>query len=379
MLDETEGNVATVDLPYAYNRQPFYKKFLIVAAGPFSNLVFAFLIYWLLFVVGFITLVPIIGKISPNSIAANAGLKPQQEITAVDHKPSQTWMTIIVHLLARSGETSSLNMQVQDNNQTKTINLNLATWKMDDLKPDPLASLGIIPYEPIIPPIINKILIDGPAARSNLKIGDEIVAINKKKIGDWYDMMEMISTHPKEKLTFTIKRNRQILDFPIVIGMKTSFFMSKHGFLGVSPKFEYPKKLLRLNKYSPIMAMQHAYQDTVTFVHLNFIILGKMLTGKISFHSLGGPITIFESAGNALNLGIISFLSFLAFLSISIGVINILPIPGLDGGHLLIQIIEAVTGRTMSVNAQVLLFRLGFILLIVVMFQALMNDILRIW
>ena len=146
----------------------------------------------------------------------------------------------------------------------------------------------------------------------------------------------------------------------------------------MTPAFEWPKNLLRNNQYGPIAALSHAWLDVKLFTNMNFIVFGKMITGKISLESLGGPITIFESAGSALNTGILPFLSFLAFLSISIGIINIIPIPGLDGGHLLFQLIEFVIRRPLAKNVQMLLYRFGLIALLLLMVQALVNDLMRL-
>jgi len=294
MLDENEGTVKEEERHLAYNRQPAYKKLAVVIAGPLANLLFAFLLYWLLFMVGFTSIVPIIGSVTPHSIAANAGLKPQQEIIRVDNTPTTSWMSIAIRILTHTGETDQIHIStVPFNHNTATPDqyfLDLRSWHMDELKPDPLTSLGISPY------------------------------------------------------------------FPVVL----------------------PKNILRYNQYGPITALSHALQNTYDFTYMNFIVLGKLFTGKVSLKSIGGPISIFANAGAALNQGITAFLSFLAFISISIGVINILPIPGLDGGHILFQLIELITRRPVSLKMQNLLYRLGFIILILVIVQAVTNDILRL-
>ncbi|HLB58355.1 MAG TPA: RIP metalloprotease RseP, partial [Gammaproteobacteria bacterium] len=253
MLDETEAPVLEEESHLAYNRQSLYKRIAVIIAGPFFNLLFAFVLYWGLFVAGFISVVPLIGKIIPHSIAAKAGLKSQEEIVRIDNKPTASWTSVSIRLLSLAGNKGEMKIVTKHikTQAIQTYTLDLTHFQMDKLQPEPLKSLGIIPYEP-----------------DNAK-------------GIW------------------------------------------------------PKNLLRKNQYNPVTALSHALQNTVDFTYLNFLLLGKMLTGKISFQSLGGPITIFETAGAALNAGIVSFSSFLAFLSISIGIINVLPIPGLDGGHLL--------------------------------------------
>jgi len=380
MLDETEDVVPANERHYAFNNQPYLKKMAVIAAGPLSNLIFAFLIYWALFMVGFTSIAPIIGKVEPHSIAAEAKVIPQQQIISVDGKPTHNWISVIVDLLSRSGDTDYLKIQTKDQQtqQTQIYLLNLAHWHMEDLKPDPLASLGITPFEPEIPAVIYEILPDSPAAHAGLQVGDKITAIQHQPIADYFAAADLIVKHPKENLVFTIQRQQKTLDIPVTIGSKSNGFFSQRGYLGISPHIELPKNLLRHNKYGAIESLSHAWADVSTFSRLNFIILGKMVTGKISLKSLGGPITIFQSAGTALNNGLIAFVSFLAFLSISIGIINIIPIPGLDGGHLLLQTIEAITRHPISQKTQLLAFRLGLIFLLLIMFQSLINDILRL-
>ncbi|OGT45249.1 MAG: RIP metalloprotease RseP [Gammaproteobacteria bacterium RIFCSPHIGHO2_12_FULL_41_20] len=382
MVDEAEGKVAEDDLPYAFNRQPFYKKFLVVIAGPASNLLSAFLLYWLLFTIGFTTVTPVIGKITPHSIAANAGLKPHQEITRIDNHLIESWMGIIMRIFVHVGDKDTLNISAtppnKPANQAQAYQLPLVNWHMDELRPDPLTSLGIEPYRPDIPLIISHIATDSPGARSPLKVGDKIIAINKIPIKDWEQLIALILSHPEQTLHFTVARSGKQLVLAIPVGYKYSLLLQKQGYLGIAPEFKWPPQFLRKIQYGPVAAIPRAWDESLNFLYLNWISFKKIIEGKISFKSLGGPITIFQSAGSALNSGWITFLSFLAFLSIAIGFINLLPIPGLDGGHVLLQVIELIRRRPISISMQLLFFRLGFILLFLVIIQALINDILRL-
>ncbi|MFZ2316162.1 MAG: RIP metalloprotease RseP [Gammaproteobacteria bacterium] len=288
MLDEREGNVAPHERRLAYNYQPYYKKCLIVLAGPAMNLLCAVALYWIIFMIGFYTIRPIIGDISPQSIAAKAGLQANQEIVQIDGEKTQTWNSILLQLLTHLGNQDTVQITT-----TKAHHLDLADWHMDELTPDPLTSLGILPLIPAIP-------------------------------------------------------------------------------------LKMPPNLIQHIQYSPIAALPEAWKQVKNLTFFNFMLFGKLITGKISLQSLGGPITIYQNAGGALNMGILAFLSFLAFLSISIGVINLLPIPGLDGGHLLIQTIEAIIRRPVSEKVLLNLYRAGFFVIIFVMVQALINDLLRL-
>jgi regulator of sigma E protease len=379
MLDK-EDKPAAEENHLTFSHQPFYKKFMVIAAGPLFNLVLAFVIYWALFVIGFVSVAPIVGTVQPQSIAALAGIKPQQEIIAVDNKRINGWMGIIVNILARAGDRTTMTLQLRNPHSEKEKNyiLNLSQWKMDKLRPDPLKSIGIAAYDPIIPNIIGKVIARSPAEIAGLKVGDQIISVEGHATPDWVTLVENIITHPNEKLKFTVKRKHSAFTLPITIGSERISFFKNGGYLGLSPAFTWPKELLRTHQYPPLKALGYAWDNLKLFTHLNVIVFGKLLTGKISIESLGGPITIFESAGDALNNGIIPFFSFLAFLSISIGIVNILPIPGLDGGHLLFQLIEFIIRRPVAEKTQLLLYRLGMIFLLVMMAQALINDVLRL-
>jgi regulator of sigma E protease len=255
--------------------------------------------------------------------------------------------------------------------------LDLSYWHLDSLSPDLLHSIGIVPYEPPLPLILGYILKDSPAAASTLQTGDKIIAINKTPLQDWPTLVTFISKHPDQTVHFTIERQHKTLEIPVAIGYQHNWLWQKTGFLGIGPQMNWPPEFLQKVQYGPIAAAAHAWQTIVDFTEVNFILFGKLITGKVSLNSLGGPITIFESAGTALNSGFLPFLGFLAFLSIAVGVINVLPIPGLDGGHLLIQVIELIRGKPLPVNALLWFYRIGFTLIFFVFLQAFMNDILR--
>lgn len=380
MLDETEGKVAAADLPKAYNNQPFYKKFLIVAAGPLTNFICAIALYWAIFCIGFVTLKPIIGEVTPGSIAAQAGLKPLQEIVSVNQESTPTWTKILFRILSQTGDEAHINLGVVSAKDPtpKQLTLDLTQWRMDDLNPDPFVSLGFKPYDPPIKLEIGYINPDSPAATANLKLGDKLIAIDGRKITDWVAFITEIQEKPDQAIKLTIKRNNETLIVPITLGSKHHLISKSTGSLGIAPVFTFPESLQQKIKYGPITAIGKALDETYELTVFNLIIFGKMLTGKLSLQSLGGPITIFDSAGDSLNYGFIPFLSFLAFLSISIGIINIIPIPGLDGGHLLIQAIEALIGRPVPEKIVMILYKAGFLFLMFILATALVNDILRL-
>lgn len=381
MLDEFEGKVAAEELPFAFNRQPFYKKFLIVLAGPIANLLCAFILYWIIFVVGFVTIKPIIGQVNPHSIAAKSGLQSNQEIIRIDHSPTSTWTSILFRIIAHAGNQDTLLIETENlaDQTLHSYRLDLSNWHLEGLTPDPLASLGITAYQPTIPLIIGMIQAQSPAASSPLKLGDKIMAYNHQTIKNWDELFTVIQNHPEETVIFTVLRNKQTLDLPVKLSYQRDLLLQKHGYLGIGPVFHWPPALLNKIKYNFFTAAYHAGHEIKDFTYFNFLLFSKMVTGKISMQSLGGPITIFESAGEAFNYGFLSFIGFLAFLSISIGIINLLPIPGLDGGHLFIQIIEFIIRRPVPEKIIMILYRLGFAIILFVLIQAFINDVLRLY
>lgn len=381
MLDENEGEVPEQELPFAFNRQLFYKKFLIVLAGPTSNIVSAIVLYWLVFVIGFVTIKPVIGSVIPHSIAAEAGLKSDRVITALDERPVASWTNVLLRLMTHLGDQKQVTLQTQSlqGQSTQTHELDLSHWHMDELNPNPLLSLGIKPFEPRLPLIIGVIQPGSAAAKADLRIGDKIVALDRVPIQTWEALITRIHASPNKTVTIAIKRQKKMHNVSVTIDEKTHWFSSSQGSLGIGPTIQWPPAYLTTVKYSALEAIPYAWREVTDFTYFNLVLFGKMLTGKLSLQSLGGPITIFESAGDALNSGFLAFISFLAFLSISIGIINLLPIPGLDGGHLLFQLIEAVLGRPLPDRYLIILFRLGFIFLLFVLIQALVNDILRLY
>lgn len=380
LLDETESPVPVQERHLAFNRQPLYKRVAIVAAGPLSNLVLAFLLYWIIFLCGFKTSIPLIGEIEPNSIAHDAGLKAQQEIIAVDGHKTLSWAAVSIRMVVHTGDHDTLHIQtLSPTHETKEHVLNLDFWEMNSLKPDPLSSLGIMPYFPEIPLIIGKVVLGSPADIAGLKIGDELLTINNKTIKNWHEFITLISKNPDQTVNFVINRDHKKINVAINVKHQRNFLFQKRGFLGIAPGYVIPDNLLHTIQYPVTDAFTCAIKEVSELTYFNILLLWKLMSGKLSVLSLGGPLTIFEVAGSSLSYGIVPFLSFLAFLSIALGVINFVPIPGLDGGHLLFQFIEFIARRPVSLHLQTLFYKLGFIFLLVILIQAVTNDLLRLW
>lgn len=379
LLDENETPVSEADKHLAFNNQSIPKRLSVVCAGPLFNLIFAFLTYWIVFVIGLTTFVPTIGEIIPVSISSQAGLKVGQEITKINGKQTRDWMDVTIAIFSRIGDQGKMEITVKDPkiNSTKIYQLNLENWKLDKLNPDPIESLGIIPFEPKTPAIIGEILENSPA-KTQLKLQDRILAINDQPVQDWPSMTEMIKQHPDQTISIKIKRNGKIITKQIALGYKRNWLLQKEGFLGVISTWQTPDELINKNKYSPLGAIIRSYQEVVQFIHLNFLVIGKLITGDISVQSIAGPVSILAGAGVALNLGFVVFLSFLGFISSSIAAVNILPIPGLDGSYVVYFLIESIIKRPISPKIRILLYRLGILTILFILAQGLVNDLLRL-
>lgn len=375
LLDENESAVAASELHLAFNRQPVYQRIIVILAGPLLNLLFALVVFWMMFMIGFTTVKPIIGNVASNSIADLAGLKPQQEILAVDNHQTADWSAVLIRMFFRFGseDTMQITAKTLAKKTVSNYQLNLADWQMNELEPDPLESIGIVPYQPHIPAIIGAL----GGKVQQLNVGDQILAVDKHSIKDWFSLVKQIQSHPNQELQFRVKRDNKIIYTKIKIGSKRISLTQNQGFLGVAPQFKWPEKYLNHNKYPLFSALQQALSRTITFTKLNLVLIGKMIIGDFSVRGLAGPLTIFTTAGQAFHLGLTAFLSFLGFISATIGLFNLLPIPGLDGAHICYFIIEAIIRRPVSIRAQMLAFRLGLLVILLIMLQAILNDIMR--
>lgn len=381
LLDEREEqNILPEDLPYAFNRKPLWVRFCVILAGPLTNWILGFILFWCVFAIGFNDIKPIIGKITPQSIAAVGGLRSGDQIISINNQLTPTWQKVLIALLFHLGNKKALDVKVQAKDQSQsTHTLQLGNWKLRGLTPKPLENLGIFPYVPNELPIIFKVLPDSPAAQAGLISGDHVLAINNLEISDWEQFVTYVMDHPQQNVTLSILRNNQKKYLPLTIGQKRSLNIKKYGFIGVQAKpIDIPSDMKIRIEYPIYKAWLPAIQETLDMSTFNFFIFGKMLTGGVSLQGLGGPITIFRTANQALKEGIVTYLNFLAILSIMLAAINIVPIPGLDGGHLLFIVIEAIRGKPLSFASQAIAWRLGMVFLIALMLQATINDVLRL-
>ncbi|HSC84465.1 MAG TPA: RIP metalloprotease RseP, partial [Pseudomonas sp.] len=333
MLDEREAEVPLDQLEQAFNRKPVGQRIAIVAAGPIANFLLAILFFWVVALLGSEEVRPVIGKVQPDSLAAAAGLMAGQEIVAVDGEPTAGWAAVNLQLVRRLGESGSLELRVREADSTleSAHQLQLQDWQKGVDEPDPVASLGIAPWRPVVEPLVSEVDPEGPAQAAGVQLGDRLLALDGQKLSDWQQVVEQVRIRPGEQVVLRLQRDGRELELPLTLAVR-----NKSGYLGVGVKpVEWPPAMLHEVSLGPLEAVTESLQRTWKMSVLTLDSLKKMLFGELSVKNLSGPITIAKVAGASAQSGVGEFLSFLAYLSISLGVLNLLPIPVLDGGHLL--------------------------------------------
>lgn len=381
MLDEREGPVAEDELHRAFNRQSVGKRIAVVLAGPVANLILAVLIFWLVLAVsGERGLAPVIGKVEPGSVAASANLEAGQEILAVDGVTTLSWQMVQKQLLRRLGESGPLTFAVRypDSNLRYESEVVLDDWLRGADEPEPLSGLGVTPYIPEIPAIAGEIQAESPASAAGLQAGDQIIAADGQTIAGAQDWIDYVKARPEALINLTVERNGEELDLAITPERITEGGVS-FGRVGMGfAAYEWPDELIRRWDYSPISGFVAAVDrtwETSAFVLLS---VKKLIFGEISTKNLSGAITIAKVAGSEAENGWRSFLRFLAALSVMLGVFNLLPIPVLDGGHLMYYLIELVKGKPVSEKTQMVGYQVGLVMVIGLTVLALYNDIMRL-
>ncbi|MEB0104324.1 sigma E protease regulator RseP, partial [Pseudomonas sp. CCI3.2] len=380
MLDEREGEVPADQVHQSFNRKTVYQRIAIVIAGPVANFLLAIVFFWFLAMLGSQQVRPVIGAVESGSLADKAGLSAGQEIVAVDGEPTSGWSAVNLQLVRRLGESGTIALQVHD--QGSTVDsprmLTLDKWLKGADEPDPIRSLGIRPWRPALAPVLAELDPKGPAQAAGLKTGDRLLAIDGQPLSDWQQVVDAVRLRPAAKISLRVERDGAQLDVPLTLATKTDS-KATTGYLGAGVKgVDWPPEMLREVSYGPLAAVGEAAKRTWTMSVLTLDSLRKMLFGELSVKNLSGPITIAKVAGASAQSGIGDFLNFLAYLSISLGVLNLLPIPVLDGGHLLFYLVEWARGRPLSDRVQGWGVQIGISFVVGVMLLALVNDLGRL-
>ena len=381
MLDEREGPVREDELRRAFNRQTLGVRTAIVVAGPAANFVFAVAAYWVMYVVGITGLQPVVGDVVPASLAAEAGLERGQLIVAIDKRKTPTWETVLHATIPRVLDHGSVTFTVQSSGTLdRDVTLDLSTIEVDDVTRGNLFNkLGFKPYRPVVPAAIGELIAGGAAERAGLRQGDTVVSADGEAINNWGQWVEFVQARPGSAFVTQVRRDGALVELTIKpdaikSGDRT---IGRIGAMVANPD-DIESLLIGKERYSPLTALAKACVKTWDLSVLTLRILGKMIVGEASVENLSGPISIAQYAGQSASIGAAAFLSFLAIVSVSLGILNLLPIPLLDGGHLLYYAVELIIRRPVSENVQAFGQQIGLALLLGLMGLAFYNDLARI-
>jgi regulator of sigma E protease len=380
----TAGDVPLSQRHLSFAYKPLWQRMAIVAAGPIANFLLAIFVFWIIYVsYGINGIAPVINGVVEESPAYVAGLRTGDEILAVDGEETIIWQQVTMQLLARLGETGNLVFTIDpvDSNSLRDVSIPVISWMGDETEPNPVSSLGIVLIE--IPAIIAGVVAEGRAESGGLLAGDEIVSVNGRAIRGWTHWVEVIRSNPELELDTVVQREGIKTAIVLRPATKTLEDGSVIGSIGAyvqETSFSelVPPEMLREVSYNPISAIQPALQETWDKSVFILTAVKKMVVGLISVKNINGPITIAQIAGQTASYGIDVYLGFLALLSISLGVLNLLPIPILDGGHLMYYMIEAVTRRPVPERIQAWGLQLGLLLISGIMVLAVYNDVSRL-
>ncbi len=379
MLDERAEPVAPELRHYAFNNKTVGQRAAIIAAGPIANFLFAIFAYWLVFIIGVPGVRPVVGEITPNSIAAQAQIQPGTELKAVDGIETPDWDAVRLQLVAKIGDQhTTLSVAQFGSNQRQDKTLDLRQWAFEPDKQDPVSSLGIRPRGPQIEPVLSEVQVNSAASKAGLQAGDRIVKVNGQPLTQWMTFVTQVRDNPDKPLALDIERQGSSLSLTLTPDSKEVNGKAE-GFAGVVPKvIPLPDEYKTVRQYGPFSAILEASDKTWQLMKLTVSMLGKLITGDVKLNNLSGPISIAQGAGMSAEFGIIYYLMFLALISVNLGIINLFPLPVLDGGHLLFLAIEKLKGGPVSERVQDFSYRIGSILLVLLMGLALFNDFSRL-
>lgn len=381
MLDEREGEVAPEERHRAFTQKTVWQRIAIVAAGPIANFFLAILLFWVVLLQGESGLVPLVGKVEPNSIAAHAGLESGQQIVAIDGQPTPTWSAVARALAERLGESGKIEFSViyRDDPSARRYEsqAELKDWLRDTLDPDPIVGLGLTPYVPPVPAQVGSVTDGSPAAIAGFKPGDKLLAVNGKPVGSFDDFVGLVREHPAGLLSVTIERSGKTQQLSL-IPEEIKENGRSIGRVGIGAKpTDFPPEMIQHYEYTPAGAFVAAVNKTWETSGFVLLSVKKLILGEISTKNLSGAISIANVAGSSAREGLKSFVGFLALLSVFLAVFNLLPIPVLDGGHLFYYLIEVIKGKPVSERVQMLGYQIGLVLIVSLSLLALYNDITR--
>ena len=383
MLDEREGKVHPDELAMSFTQKTVWQRMAIVVAGPVANFILAVVLYFVLALMGSTGVAPVVGALPENGVAATVGLRENDEIIAVDGQAVSTWSDTFSRIVRRVGDTGAIQLDVKRHDSQNTfaersLLLPIEDWLGDAQEPDIFNELGIVRYIPDAEPIIQQVIADSAAAHAGLQENDRIISADGQPVLTWMQWVKYVRSKPDTAVALQVERDGQFL--PIIL-TPTSVNESDQriGKAGVAAAIAWPESMIRPIEYSFFGAIVKGVEKTweqSTFI-LSFI--KKLILADVSTKNLSGSFTIAQVAGDSANAGLASYLAFLAFLSVSLGVFNLMPIPVLDGGHLLYYVIEVIKGSPVSEKIQVVGYQMGLFFVLSIMVVAHVNDLVRIF
>lgn len=379
MLDGRVDELKPGEEAQAFNHKSVWARMAIVAAGPMANFVFALFAFWLMFMIGVPSVKPVVGEVRPASIVAEAGILPAMEIVGVGGEETGDWESVTYALISHLGDDSvQLKLKAANTSYAVDKTLQLAGWKFDPDKESPIGSLGIVPLGGKVLPVVEAVVPSSASEKAGLQIGDRIKGVDGEAITEWAQFVERVQQSPAQPLQVTVERGGSEMTLTLTPdGKKVKGQLV--GFVGLSPQLvPLPDEYRTLLQYGPLQALWHGVQKTWSLITLTFDMIGKLIGGIVSLDNLSGPISIAKGAGSSADYGLVYFLGFLALISVNLGIINLFPLPVLDGGHLVYFLIEAITGKPVSEKIQEVGFRIGAAILMLLMGIALFNDFARL-
>ncbi len=378
MLDERVESVPAELRHQAFNNKTVLQRASIIAAGPIANFIFAIFAYWVVFIHGVPGVRPVVGEILNGSVAAEAQITSGMELKAVDGIETPDWDAVRMALIGKIGDSdATLTVSQFGQEATQQKHLDLREWQFEPDKQDPVVALGIRPRGPQIETTLAEVQANSPASNAGLQAGDRIVKVDGQPLSQWQAFAAQVRDNPGKNMALDIERNGE----PVALTLTPEAKPGKEaeGFAGVIPRvIPLPDEYKTVRQYGPFAAIGEASVKTWQLMKLTVSMLGKLIIGDVKLNNLSGPISIAQGAGLSAEYGVIYYLMFLALISVNLGIINLFPLPVLDGGHLLFLAIEKIKGGPVSERVQDFSYRIGSILLVLLMGLALFNDFSRL-
>lgn len=379
MLDERVGEVSPERRHLAFNNKTVGQRAAIISAGPLANFLLAIVVYWIVFIIGIPSVRPVIDSIKPNSIAAEANFEPQMELKSIDGIETPDWNSVRLALVSKIGDREfTAQVLPQGYNEPVSKTVDLSAWQFDPEKQDPILSIGIMPVSAKVDPVIHKVTEGLAGERAGLKPGDRIISVNGELLDTWNPVTRIIRNNPGTPLKLAVQRDSTLIDLTLVPDVQEGKKGERFGVAGVElTVLPLADEYKMVQQYNPVSALFQASDKTWQLMKLTVNMMGKLVVGDVKLNNLSGPVSIAKGAGVSAESGLVYYLMFIALISVNLGIINLFPLPVLDGGHLLFLLIEKIKGSPVSERVQDFSFRIGAMALILLMGLALFNDFSR--